>query len=125
MSDRRAYLLEASYRYVLEHGLTDLSLRPLAQAVGSSPRVLLFLFGSKDELIRELLARARRDELELIERVAASRAGSPSTRQRGSGGTGRLVPQTSHRIALRFSWRTRSSEPRRSTDSTTRACSQS
>jgi AcrR family transcriptional regulator len=78
MSDRRAYLLEASYRYVLEHGLTDLSLRPLAQAIGSSPRVLLFLFGSKDELIRELLARARQDELELLDRVTASHAGSAS-----------------------------------------------
>jgi AcrR family transcriptional regulator len=54
---------------VLEHGLADVSLRPLAAAIGSSPRVLLFLFGSKDELLRELLARARRDELELLERV--------------------------------------------------------
>jgi AcrR family transcriptional regulator len=59
-------LLEASYGYVLEHGLADLSLRPLASAVGSSPRVLLFLFGSKDELVREILDRARRDELAFL-----------------------------------------------------------
>src|SRR5215216_5393943 len=78
MSQRREYLLEAAYRYVLEHGLTDLSLRPLAQAIGSSPRVLLFLFGSKDELIRALLARARQDELELIDRVTVSQAGAAS-----------------------------------------------
>ena len=62
-SARRAELLELSYRYVLEHGLADLSLRPLAAAVGSSPRVLLYLFGSKDGLVRALLARARQDEL--------------------------------------------------------------
>ena len=68
-SDRRHELLELSYRYVLKHGLTDLSLRPLAKAVHSSPRVLLFLFGSKDGLIRALLARARQDELELIAEI--------------------------------------------------------
>jgi AcrR family transcriptional regulator len=60
---RREELLEKAYAYVLEHGLADMSLRPLAKAIGSSPRVLLFLFGSKDELVRALLARAREDEL--------------------------------------------------------------
>ena len=66
MATRREELLERAYGYVLEHGLADVSLRPLAAAIGSSPRVLLYLFGSKDELVRELLARARRDELELL-----------------------------------------------------------
>jgi len=68
-SARKTELLEAAYRYVLEHGLADLSLRPLASAVGSSPRVLLFLFGSKEGLIRALLARARVDELDFLARV--------------------------------------------------------
>src|SRR5688572_4645067 len=66
---RQAELLEAGYRYALEHGLADLSLRPLAAAIGSSPRVLLYLFGSKDGLVRALLARARVDELELLDQV--------------------------------------------------------
>src|SRR3954466_885267 len=66
---RREELLEKAYGFVLEHGLADLSLRPLAQAVGSSPRVLLYLFGSKDGLVRELLARARRDELAAIQGI--------------------------------------------------------
>jgi AcrR family transcriptional regulator len=65
-SPRRAELLDSAYRYVLRHGLGDLSLRPLAAAIGSSPRVLLYLFGSKDGLIRELLARARTEELALL-----------------------------------------------------------
>ena len=68
-SQRRQDLLEAAYRFVLDHGLTGLSLRPLATAIGSSPRVLLFLFGSKDGLIRELLARARVDELRALEHL--------------------------------------------------------
>ena len=71
-SPRRRELLELAYAYVLEHGVADLSLRPLAAAIGSSPRVLLFLFGSKAELIQALLARAREDELELLRRARAS-----------------------------------------------------
>ncbi len=68
-SPRRRELLELAYQYVLEHGAADLSLRPLATAIKSSPRVLLFLFGSKAELVRAILARAREDELGLLARV--------------------------------------------------------
>jgi AcrR family transcriptional regulator len=65
-SPRRTELLDACYAYVLEHGLTGLSLRPLAAATGTSPRVLLYLFGSKDQLLRELLARARHEQVVLV-----------------------------------------------------------
>lgn len=68
-SARRTQLLEAAYQYALEHGLADLSLRPLAAAIGSSPRVLLYLFGSKEGLVRALLARARADELDFLSRL--------------------------------------------------------
>jgi AcrR family transcriptional regulator len=68
-SARRAELLESAYRHIQEHGLVGMSLRPLAQAVGSSPRVLLYLFGSKDGLVRALLERARADELALLAAV--------------------------------------------------------
>ena len=70
-SARRAELLERSYQYVLAHGITGISLRPLAAAVGSSPRVLLFLFGSKEGLVRALLARARAQETELLRQPPA------------------------------------------------------
>lgn len=62
-SDRETELLDGAYRYVLEHGLQGLSLRPLASAIGSSPRVLLFLFSSKEGLVRAILGRARQAEL--------------------------------------------------------------
>jgi AcrR family transcriptional regulator len=65
-SARETELLEAAYRYVLTHGLADVSLRPLATAIGSSTRVLLYLFGSKEGLVKALLARARADELALL-----------------------------------------------------------
>jgi AcrR family transcriptional regulator len=70
-SARQAALLEAGYAYALTHGLADLSLRPLAAAIGSSPRVLMFLFGNKDGLVRALLARARADELAALEQLRA------------------------------------------------------
>jgi AcrR family transcriptional regulator len=77
-SARREELLELAYRYVLEHGLADLSLRPLAAAVKSSPRVLLFLFGSKDGLVRALLARARADELAFLARLPRPSGDDPA-----------------------------------------------
>lgn len=74
-SARKTELLEAAYAYALEHGLADLSLRPVAAAIGSSPRVLMFLFGNKDGLVKALLARARVDELTLIEPLRSSATG--------------------------------------------------
>jgi AcrR family transcriptional regulator len=68
-SARRDELLDRAYRYVTEHGLSAMSLRPLATEIGSSPRVLLFLFGSKDGLVRALLARARADEMAYVQRM--------------------------------------------------------
>jgi AcrR family transcriptional regulator len=70
-SPRREELLEQAYAYVLEHGLVEMSLRPLADAVSSSPRVLLYLFGSKDGLVRALLARARGDEIRQLETLGS------------------------------------------------------
>jgi AcrR family transcriptional regulator len=72
VSARRAELLERAYDHVLTHGLADMSLRPLAAAIGSSPRVLLLLFGSKDGLVRALLDRARTDELAMLARLPAT-----------------------------------------------------
>ncbi|MFG3555309.1 TetR/AcrR family transcriptional regulator [Micromonospora sp. NPDC047557] len=71
-SARKIELLEAAYRYSLAHGLAGLSLRPLAAAIGSSPRVLMFLFGNKDGLLQELLARARVDELAVLGHIQAA-----------------------------------------------------
>ena len=56
---RRAQLLDRAVEYVCRHGLAELSLRPLAKAVGSSPRVLLYYFGSKEELLVDIIRRGR------------------------------------------------------------------
>jgi AcrR family transcriptional regulator len=71
-SPRKRELLNAAYDYALTNGLADFALRPMAKAIGTSPRVLLFLFGSKDGLTRALLARARQDELAALAALRAS-----------------------------------------------------
>jgi len=78
-SARKQELLEAAYQYVLGNGLADMSLRPLAKAIGSSPRVLLFLFGSKDGLVHALLRRAREEELRYLAGLRDERGGPATT----------------------------------------------
>ncbi|MCF2530916.1 TetR/AcrR family transcriptional regulator [Yinghuangia soli] len=75
-SPRKRELLAATLAYAAENNLSDLSLRPLAAAIGSSPRVLLYLFGSKEGLIREVLAAARAEQLALVAR-ADEEGGAP------------------------------------------------
>ena len=41
--------------FVLENGLSAASLRPLAKAAGTSDRMLIYHFGSKERLIEDLL----------------------------------------------------------------------
>lgn len=54
-SRRREDLLNASIEYLLENGVADLSLRPLAAKVGSKARLLIYHFGSRDALITEAM----------------------------------------------------------------------
>ncbi len=42
--------------YLLQHGISGLSLRPLAKALGTSDRMVLYHFGSKDHLVNEAVA---------------------------------------------------------------------
>jgi AcrR family transcriptional regulator len=54
-SPRRDELLDASIEYMLQHGVADLSLRPLAAKVGSKARLLIYHFGSKNSLVTEAM----------------------------------------------------------------------
>ncbi len=55
VSSRKAELRDAALAYLLEHGLASVSLRPLAVQLGTSPRVLMFHFKSKERLLQEVL----------------------------------------------------------------------
>ena len=58
--DRRAELTEGALDYVLSNGLVGLSLRPLAAALDTSDRMLVYHFGSKERLVSAVLDRAQR-----------------------------------------------------------------
>jgi AcrR family transcriptional regulator len=72
--DRKAATLSRAADYVLEHGLAGLTLRPLARAIGTSPRMLLYDFGSKEQLLQELLAEIRSREAALLATDASTLA---------------------------------------------------
>jgi AcrR family transcriptional regulator len=55
----RARLRDQAVDYVLSHGLGDLTLRPLARALKTNARMLVYHFGSREGLMREILSRLR------------------------------------------------------------------
>ena len=55
----RARLRDQAVDYVLSHGVADLALRPLAKALKTSARMLIYHFGSREGLMREILSRLR------------------------------------------------------------------
>jgi AcrR family transcriptional regulator len=54
-SNPRAQLLENAITYISERGISDLSLRELATAIGTSHRMLIHHFGSKERLWVEVV----------------------------------------------------------------------
>jgi AcrR family transcriptional regulator len=73
---RRGELLNAAVAYAVENGITDLSLRPLAAALGVSHKTLLYHFGTKEDLFTEIVhewqAREQRLVLERSEHKESS-----------------------------------------------------
>jgi len=71
MSDERDRLLAASVEHAREHGIGDLSLRQLAAALGTSHRMLVYYFGSKDELFVEVTKAVEQQQRDELARVMA------------------------------------------------------
>jgi len=72
----REELLEKVTDHVLEHGLIGLSLRPVAAAVGTSDRMLIYHFGSRDALVSAVVARSTERAVDAV----AALAGAPTVR---------------------------------------------
>lgn len=66
---RPAELEDAIVQYLMKHGVSGLSLRPLAKAVGSSPRVLLYYFGSKEKMIAKVIESIRSRQRAVFGRI--------------------------------------------------------
>jgi AcrR family transcriptional regulator len=71
-------LLEACTDYALEHGLPD-RLGPLATAADTSSRMLIYHFGTRDILLREILGQARQRQVEAFTDLLRVRPEEPYT----------------------------------------------
>jgi AcrR family transcriptional regulator len=74
----RQRLLDKCTDHALEHGLPD-RLGPLAAAAGTSNRMLLYHFGTRDGLLREVLEQARRRQVEVFTDLIRLRPDEPYT----------------------------------------------
>ena len=70
-SDKRSALIDKLADHVLAEGLLHASLRPLAKAVGTSDRMLLYYFKDKDELIEAVLDRITARITAILEQAKA------------------------------------------------------
>lgn len=71
----RDRLLQATIEHLAAHGLADLSLRQLAAALGTSHRMLIYHFGSREgllvDVVRAVEARQRQALLELRQQTGS------------------------------------------------------
>lgn len=63
---RRADLVAAALDHLARHGLAGFSLRALAAELGTSARMLVHYFGTREELLSRALAEHRRRALDLL-----------------------------------------------------------
>ncbi|MFF6867147.1 TetR/AcrR family transcriptional regulator [Streptomyces ardesiacus] len=76
--DIKNRLLDACADYALAHGLPD-RLGPLATATGTSARMLIYHFGTRDALLRAVLRRARQRQLDTFGDLLRVRPDEPYT----------------------------------------------
>lgn len=75
--DRRARLVSAAVDHVAAHGIADLSLRRLGAAIGVSHRMLIHYFGSKEQLLAEIVRESERRQRDLLTRLRLEPGLSP------------------------------------------------
>jgi AcrR family transcriptional regulator len=77
MASARDTLLDSIIEYVARHGLSDLSLRELAAAVGTSHRMLLYHFDSREGLVAAIVESVEREQRSALD-AAARTATTPA-----------------------------------------------
>jgi AcrR family transcriptional regulator len=65
----RVTLLNAAIDFAAVHGLSDVSLREMATAVGTSHRMLIYHFGSKEGLLVEIVKEVERRQRERMSKL--------------------------------------------------------
>src|SRR5438105_12109833 len=64
--NRKTLLLDQAIDYVAAHGISALSLRELASAIGTSHRMLIYHFGSKEGLLIAIVHEVERRQREFF-----------------------------------------------------------
>lgn len=67
----RERLLEAAIAHVAQHGVSDQSLRTIARALGTSHRMLIYHFGSKEGLLVEIVRAVEAQQREVFAELVA------------------------------------------------------
>jgi AcrR family transcriptional regulator len=73
---RREELLDQVTDYALQHGLIGLTLRPVAHAIDSSDRMLIYHFGDRDSLVSAVVVRATERAISAVDALP----GAPTVR---------------------------------------------
>lgn len=81
----RDRILDACVDHALAHGLPG-RLEPFAAASGTSARMLIYHFGTRDALLRETLRRARRRQRDFFGELVAPGPTSPTRARYGEPG---------------------------------------
>lgn len=68
-NDKRTELLNQVVDHLATHGIADMSLSPMAAQLGTSKRMLIYYFNSRDNLIAEAIAASRPDVADLFSGV--------------------------------------------------------
>jgi len=72
--DPKKRLLDAAIEHIASRGVSDLSLRELAAAIGTSHRMLIYHFGSRDGLLAAVVARIEADQRAALTALIATAA---------------------------------------------------
>jgi AcrR family transcriptional regulator len=81
-SDARRKLLDAAIDHIAAHGISDLSLRELAAAIGTSHRMLIHHFGSKEGLWVEVIRTVEQRQRDLLAEIVPDPAQAPADSMR-------------------------------------------
>jgi AcrR family transcriptional regulator len=76
---RRRQILQAAVHVIADQGLCDTGIKDVAERAGTSPALVIYYFGTKDQLLREALTHA---ESHFYEQTASALAELPSARER-------------------------------------------
>jgi len=77
VNDARQRLLAAAVDHVAEHGVGEKSLRQIATALGTSHRMLIYHFGSKEGLLVAIIRAVEARQLEVLASITAEPGETP------------------------------------------------